>query len=391
MNTNNKLTVTALVLALALVAGVQAAGPGVDELALAEATQRAELGEIAAVLADRDGHERFSAAHALVNMASNYAVPPQEISDLLERVARDSDLEIARFVSDALYQLEMRAQRLAEQPPETRPEAELWELAKQRELEEIAVVLNDPRSHERFGAAHALANIASTYEVLPSEARDLLERARDDNDFEIARLAETVLAKHDGRPIDPSFVREHVEPLEEPTTPETVVDPFAKLAHPNPSMRYGALVNLMEIAPKDGRSIDPEILKAFTGAMSDPDPNVRSYAEFAIGGGLAGDENALRQVYVGTVRTAPGDGYELQPASPEKESAARQHEGALDEHGVFIGVTKASSAEGQQQQLPSPEYEYPEAKENQGALDEHGVFIGVTKASSAEGQQQQQQ
>ena len=392
MDTNNKLIVTALALALVFPASVRAADPGIDEKMLAEAAERAEraeLQEIAAVLADPDGHERFSAAHALVNLASNYVVPPQEISDLLERAARDSDLEIARFVSDAIYQLEMRAQRLAEQPPETRPEAELQELAKQRELEEIAVVLNDPRSHERFSAIHALANMASSYEVLPREALDLLQRARDDDDIEIARLAETVLAKREGRPIDPSFVPEAVASMEEPTVPETVVDPFAKLSDPNPNMRHDALVNLMEIAPKDGSSIDPEILKAFTEAMSDPDPNVRSYAEFAIGGGLAGDENALRQVYVGTVRTASGDGYELQVASPEKESAARQHEGALDVHGVFIGVVKASSAEGQQQQLPSPEYEYPEAKEHQGALDEHGVFIGVVVPSIGAEQQQQ--
>ena len=117
MNTNNKITAIALALAFVFAASVQAAGPGIDEQVLAEATQRAELQEIAAVLADPGARERFSAAHALVNMASNYAVPPQEISDLLERAARDSDPEIARFASNALYQLEMWAQHLAEQPP----------------------------------------------------------------------------------------------------------------------------------------------------------------------------------------------------------------------------------------------------------------------------------
>ena len=350
MNTNRIFIVTTIALVLAFASSVQAAGPGVDEQALAEATQRAELQEIAAVLADRDAPERFSAVHALVNLASNYVVPPQEISDLLGAAARDSDLEIASFASDALYQLEMRARRLAERPPETRPEAELQELAKQRELEEIAAVLNDPRSRERFGAAHALANLASSYEDLPYEALDLLERARDDDDFEIARLAETVLAKREGRPIDPSFLPEAVASMEEPAAPETVVDPFANLSHPNPSMRHDALVDLMEIAPKDGRSIDPEILEAFTVAMSDPDPNVRSYAEFAIDGGLAGDENAVRQVHIGTVRTASGDGYDQQPPSPETKSVARQHEGALDEHGVFIGVVVPSIGAGQQQQ-----------------------------------------
>ena len=85
MNTNNNLIVSALALVLAFAASVQAAGPGIEELALDEATQRAELQEIAGVLADPDGHERFSAAHALVNLAFNYVVPPQEISDLLER------------------------------------------------------------------------------------------------------------------------------------------------------------------------------------------------------------------------------------------------------------------------------------------------------------------
>jgi len=148
-----------------------------------------------AVLADPDGHERFSAAHALVNLASRYEVLPQEISDLLGAAARDSDPEIARFVSDALYQLEMRARRLAEQPPETRPEAELQELAKQRELEEIAVVLNDPRSGERYRAAHSLTELALSYKVLPDEVLELLVRTRRDDDLEIARLAETMLAR----------------------------------------------------------------------------------------------------------------------------------------------------------------------------------------------------
>jgi len=52
-------------------------------------------------------------------------VLPTEISDLLNRAAIDSDPEIARFASGALYQLMMWTRRLAEAPPEIRPEAEL--------------------------------------------------------------------------------------------------------------------------------------------------------------------------------------------------------------------------------------------------------------------------
>ncbi|MFV2073885.1 MAG: hypothetical protein ACC742_14705, partial [Thermoanaerobaculales bacterium] len=358
MNTNNRLMVTALALALAFAASGQAAGPGIDEQALAEAADRARLQEIAAVLADPDARERFSAVHALVNMASDFVVLPPDISDLLNRAAIDSDPEIARFASNALYQFKLRARRLAEQPPETRPEAELQELAKQRELEDIAAVLNDPRSRERFSAAHALANLASSYKVLPVDVLNLLQRTRADDDLEIARLAETVLAKREGRPVDPSFVPEAVASMEEPAAPKRQHDPFAMLSHPNPSMRYDALVNLLEIAPKDGRSVDPEIMKAFTEATADPDPRVSSYAEFAIGGGLAGDENALRQVYIGKVQPMAIGGFDQQPPSPE-QAEARQNQGYLDEHGAFIGVTKASPGEGQQ----------PPSLEQAGALE----------------------
>jgi len=138
-------------------------------------------------------------------------------------------------------------------------------------------------------------------------------------------------------------------------------------------MRYDALAYLLEIAPKDGRSIDPEVLKAFTEATSDPNPRVRSYAEFAVGGGLVGDEDALRQVYIGTVLPDVGEGFDVQPPSPEEATGASQHEGALDEHGVFIGVTKVGSPEEQQALQPA----CPEFRQKRGAMDEHGVFIGV--------------
>jgi len=391
MNIKNRLMVITLAPALAFAAIVQAAGPGIDDRLAAEAADRAQLQEIAAVLADPDARERYASVHALVDLASKQTTLSQEISDLLGATARDRDPEIARFAFDALYQLEMRAQHLAEQPPESRPEAELQELAKQRELEEIAIVLNDPRSRERFGAAHALSNLASNYEVLPADMLDLLQRTRDDDDFEIALLAETALARHESRPMDPSFIREPVEPKDQPDVQKRDDDPFEMLSDPNPNLRYDALVQLMEIAPKDGRTIDPQVLKAFTEATSDPDPRVRSYAEFAIGGGLAGDENALQQVYVGTVKPMAGSGYDLQPPSPEKATGAVQHESALDEYGVFIGVTRASSGEGQEkQQLPSPEY--AEAKLHEGALDEHGVFIGVVVPSiDAIGAEEQEQ
>jgi hypothetical protein len=376
MNTNNKLTVTALALVLALAVGVQAAAPGVDDRVLAEAAERAQLQEISAVLADPDARERFPAVHALVNLASGHATLPDEISDLLHRAARDPDPEIARFASDALYQFEMRAQRLADARPEVRPDAELQEIAKQREIEEIAAILNDPRSRERYGAAHALVNLASSYQTLPIEVRDLLERARTDDDFEIARLAETVLAARDGRPMDQSFIREPVTPMDAPTEQKSAEDPYAELAHSNPNIRYGALVYLMEIALGDGLSADPEILKAFSRAMSDPDPKVRAYAEFAVNGGLVGDENAVRQVYVGT--TSPGATYGVDRQPPSLEQAeAKQHVGYLDEHGVFIGVTEPSF--GAEQQPLS--LERADALQHEGSLDKHGVFIGVTKPS----------
>jgi hypothetical protein len=373
MNTTSKLMVAAL--ALAFAASVQAAGPGIDDRLLAEAGYRAELQEITAVLADPDARERYGAVVALANLASKFVVPPMEISDLLGATARDSDPEIARFASNAFYQVEMRARRLAEEPSEIGAESEPPEVAKQREFDEIAAILNDPRSRERYLAANDLSNLASTYDVLPSEVLDLLWRTRDDDDFEIARLAETVLAQREGRPIDPSFRSEPAAPKDLPTTQKRGDNPFDKLSDPNPNLRYDALVYLLDMAPKDGRTIDPEVLKAFTEATSDPDPRVRSFAEFAIGGGLAGDENALRQVFVGTVQPVTGTAYTLQQPTPEKAKGALQHEGTLDERGVFIGVTKASEGDSLQQPIPAPEY--AEAKQHPGYMDEHGVFIGV--------------
>jgi HEAT repeat protein len=375
MNTKIKFLLTALALALAFAASVQAAGPGDNERELVAMAEGAELAEIAAVLTDPDAPERFAAVNALFNIASRHPVVPMEISDLLEAAAHDPDPDIARFASSALYQVEMWARWLAEQPPETRSEAELRENVKQRELEEIGMILNDPRSPERYAAANALSNLASTYNVLPGDVLDLLQRIRGDDDFEIARLAETELARREGRPIDPSFAREPVAPNDQPAEQKRHDDPFENISDPDPNMRYDALAYLLEIAPKDGKSIDPEVLKAFTEAISDPDPRVRSYAEFAIGGGLAGDENALRQVFIGTVQGDAGDSYELQPISSEAQKGAAQPEDELDQHGVFIGVTNAPPGESQDRQEQA--HENLEAKQHVGAFDEHGVFIGV--------------
>ncbi len=377
----------ALALVLVLAVGVQAAGTGDNERELVAMAERAELAGIAAVLTDPDAAERFAAVNALFNLASRHSVVPMEISNLLEAAAHDPDPEIARFASSALYQVEMWERGRAEQPPETRPEAELMEIAKQRELEEIGAILNDPRSPERYAAAHALSNLASTYNVLPGDVLYLLQRVHGDDDIEIARLAETELARREGRPIDPSFAREPVAPKDQPAEQKRQDDTFERLSDPNPNLRYDALVNLLEMAPKNGRNTEPEILKAFAKATSDPDPRVRSYAEFAIGGGLAGDENALRQVYVGTVQAEAGDSHELQPTSSEAPMGAAQYEGALDQHGVFIGVTSALAGDSQARQEQA--HEVLEAKQQVGAFDEHGVFIGVFVPSIGAEQQQQ--
>jgi len=370
MKSKTKIIVPALALALAFASGVQAIGPGVDDRVLAEAADRAQLQEIAAVLADPDAREKYASVNALVDLSSKYAELPQEISDLLGAAALNRDPEIARLASDALYQLELRSKRLAEQPPETRPDDELRRLARQNEFAEIATILNDYRSPERYRAASALTELALSSETIPDDMLDLLKRIRGDDDFEIARLAESVLALHEGRSMDSSFVLAPVEPKDQPFEQKRHEDPFEGLSDANPNLRYDALVYLLEITPKDGNP-DPEILKAFADAKNDPNPKVRSFAEFAIGGGLAGDENALAQVYVGWTDPAAAD--DLQPPSPEY-AEAKQSYGNLNEYGVFSGVTEFPSGKGQ----PSPSPEQKIATQQEGYADEYGVFIGVT-------------
>jgi hypothetical protein len=140
-------------------------------------------------------------------------------------------------------------------------------------------------------------------------------------------------------------------------------------------MRYTVLRDLLELGLAQWPHPEARILNAFARATADPDPAVRSFAVFALTGGLAGDPLALAQVHVGPDSIAAFDAGE-QPPSPPAAEDAPHYEGFFDEAGVFIASIVPAAPMGTQ---PPPAPPAGAAAQHAGYHDESGVFIGTAK------------
>jgi hypothetical protein len=73
----------------------------------------------------------------------------------------------------------------------------------------------------------------------------------------------------------------------------------AGLTDPEPLRRRDVLFRLLHLAISEGRTEDLRVRNLFQRATEDADPRVSDFAEFAVAGGLAGDEHALHETHVG--------------------------------------------------------------------------------------------
>ncbi len=89
-----------------------------------------------------------------------------------------------------------------------------------------------------------------------------------------------------------------------------------------------------------------KVINAFVGLLADPDPRVAHRAKNALAG-LAGDDNALADVYVGEVVPDPA-ATEPQPPELPAVGTGAPAVGCIDEHGVYIGTVR--DAEGAEPQ-----------------------------------------
>ncbi len=361
------------------------------------AARQAELVEIGRLLSDPAGpaaKERFGAINILVHIASSYSVLPDEVKTLLVRATADRDPEIVRLAEHALFNLETRG----EDPEAGVPEDILIERSRRADLERAQAILTESSDRgDRFGAVQMLVHLASlgaAAPVISAEAAEELGRLETDSDFEVAQLAARALANREGRAMDPAFSRSPARRAarskpEGPGVEEP--DPFAGLTSESPGVRLGALELILDAALSDNRRADPKVVDAFVRLLDDPDPRVAYRAANALAG-LAGDENALANVYVGKVVDDPAGG------KPQVEAAADlvspPNLGSVDDHGVFVGTVLVAgqlAAAGGESQPASPAVVAvgDGGAEHVGTLDEHGVFIGVVEDAGTAGEEQQ--
>lgn len=293
------------------VAGGQGNGPGAErenyESQLMEERRLAERVEAESALASPDPRDRLTALERLVHFASSRPAPPEEIRLLVVSATADRDPHVAGLAERALFNLEERTRGQKEETPER----ELMERSRRSDLERARQVLSgdsaDPA--DRTGAVTALVHLAAAAPQLAEEVTPVLEEVRAESDPDLARLAERALARLERRPVDPAFAPPtppRSEPAAEPEHQE--VDPFAALTAERPGARLAGLELILDAALSENRRDDPQVLDAFVKLLEDPDPRVAYRAGNALRA-LAGDQNALADVYVG----GTGSGLRLGP------------------------------------------------------------------------------
>lgn len=267
----------------------------------AAAADRARLDRATLVLTDSDHtSDRLAALHEIVNLAGRHATVPAELERLLLRATGDPDPEIAGLATRVLDNRDHPAE------PEAGSDEEIRERAEARRLRWAAEVLSRPEppdrsDTDRLAAVHTLVHLASSRRHWSGDLEWLVAHARRDTDFEIAYLAEKVLARHEGRPIDPRFVRPDTRSQETRAARselERRTDArYAATDDPNPNVRLSSLHWVLDIALSEGGDSDPRILETLIAHRTDPEPFVANFVRFALES-LTGDRNALREVYV---------------------------------------------------------------------------------------------
>lgn len=137
-------------------------------------------------------------------------------------------------------------------PPPNTDDTAAVELARQRELAEIAEALRDPQAQGYRGAVHSLVHLASRYPELPSEVRSLLVRVTSSPDRELADFAEKALYAFEHR-AEPEVGEEELHLRAQTQDLERAREALSGYGpDPGASSRLGAvntLVHLLTTAP----------------------------------------------------------------------------------------------------------------------------------------------
>ncbi len=335
--------------------------------------RESDFDRIQAMLDGPDPSERLDAAVALINLASSYNPLPHRVLDRLDELAYDSDPRVARRVFAALARMRENDEKAFRDAIPAGSEARA--ASREAELAEISEGLLSERWTERAGSIVALSNhIFTTREASPEVAAMLLH-ARDDSNIRVARMAESVLARIEQRPIEPAWGRSMnpkravgEDGLE--VLPELVLG----LESSNASNRLAALDRLLDAARTLGATEEAKIVTAFAEALNDPHPAVRSAAWFALNGGLAGREHALRRVHLGPTPIGTGIGNDERKAVANPVKARGKPLGFVDAYGAYYSALAPTRG-------PSPDEPTTEnnllGAEHAGAYDEVGVFVGI--------------
>ena len=160
---------------------------------------------------------------------------------------------------------------------------------------EARAVVADPESPDRAAAVTEMINLAGTKALPETEAEAWLRWAAKDVDPRVARQAQAWVASKERRDVGlgPPWTKQREERLR-----RSLSEISLALDQEDPRFRKQALVMLLEVARSERRCSGQAVRDLFELAADDPDIRVSRFARFALEGGLDGDEDALRQVWV---------------------------------------------------------------------------------------------
>lgn len=267
------------------------------------------LERVAPLLEQPEPLERLAAVHELMRLAGRRASRSAEVEALLWRAASDPHPRVATLAGRALLDPGLRN--------EVEPDRRARERACQQRLEWASELLlwppsDDRSSTDRRAAVRTLVHLAEEEGGWKDEASRLLETAQLDRDVKVAALARAGLAGgvrgrsealHEGpasgssesERIGAASARGMVEASRESDRRRD--QRFAATSDLNPEVRLASLRWLVEIATNEGVHSDSRLLPALEAHRNDPDPRIAVLVRLALAG-LAGDADALRQVYV---------------------------------------------------------------------------------------------
>jgi hypothetical protein len=279
-----------------LLAEQSPATPSPQQLAEQDARERdrARLAQASVLLLAVEASDRLAGLNEIVHRAAGAPTIPVELEGLLLQAARDPDPSVAELASRTLDLSNPSAQLEAQSDEAAR------ELSDERRLrwaaDELARLESGRPSNHRLVAVQTLAHLASRGRSWSPELEQLLTLAKRAENPEIAELAEKALASHRAHH-DSSIAKHRKERLAPARIDRRSDAMFSATDDPNPEVRWSSLHWVVEIAHSEGADSDPRILAVLTAHWSDPDPRIASFVRFALRG-LAGDRNALREVYV---------------------------------------------------------------------------------------------